>query len=46
MEHPFFLRIPRRDSMVMPVRHAVGAFSELIYGFLDGIEAMNDQIIA
>src|SRR5437899_688944 len=46
IEHPLLVRITRRDSMVMSVRPAVGLFSQLIYGFLDGIESMNDQVIA
>ena len=32
--------------MVMSVRHAAGPFPQLIYGFLDGIESMNDEVIA
>jgi hypothetical protein len=46
MEHPFLVGIARGDAMVVPVRHMAGAFAQLLYGFLDGIEAMNDQVIA
>src|SRR5262245_5576616 len=46
MEHPFLVGITGRDEMVMPVRHAAGALSQLIYGFRDGIEAMDDQVVA
>ena len=46
MEHPFLVGIARGDAMVVPVRRMAGAFAQLLYGFLDGIEAMNDQVIA
>src|SRR5262245_46379185 len=46
MEHPFLVGTPRRDAMVMPVRRAAGPFPQLIYGFFDGVESMNDEIIA
>src|SRR6266481_6709418 len=46
MEHPFLVGIAGGDAMVVPVRHMAGAFAQLLYGFLDGIEAMNDQVIA
>ena len=45
MEHPFLVGIARGDAMVVPVRHIAGAFAQLLYGFLDGIESMNDQVI-
>src|SRR5439155_8602614 len=46
MERPFVVGIARGDAMVVPVRRMAGAFAQLLYGFLDGIEAMNDQVIA
>src|SRR5262249_29621932 len=45
MEHSFLVGTTGRDEMVMSVRHAVGALSQLIYGFLDGIESMDDQVV-
>jgi hypothetical protein len=46
MEHPFLVGIARGDAMVVSVRRVAGASPQLIYGFLDGIESMHDQVIA
>ena len=46
MEHPFLVGIAGGDAMVMSVRRVAGAVPQLIYGFLDGIESMNDEVIA
>src|SRR5262249_52576958 len=46
VEHPLLVGIACRDAMVMSVRHAAGPFPQLIYGFLNGIESMHDQVIA
>src|SRR5262245_8814894 len=46
IEYPFFVRVARRDSMVMPVRRAARPFLQLINGLLGGIESMNDQVIS
>jgi hypothetical protein len=46
MEHPCLVGSTGRDEVEMLVRHALGALSQLIYGFLDGIESMDDQVAA
>ncbi len=46
IEYPFLVRVARRDSMVMPVRRAGGAFLQLIDDLLNGVESVNDQVIA
>src|SRR5262245_42748931 len=46
MEHPFLVGTTRRDAMVISVRHVAGAFPQLIYGFLDRVESVDDEVIA
>src|SRR5262249_58723876 len=46
MEHPFLVDTTRRDAMVMLVRHVAGAAPQLIDGFLDGVESVDDEVIA
>src|SRR6516162_6165200 len=46
MERPFLVGIARGDAMIVSVRHVAGAFAQLIDGFLDRVESMDDEAIA
>src|SRR5262249_35802058 len=46
MEHPFLVDTTRRDAMVMSVRPVAGGAPQLIDGFLDGVESVDDEVIA
>src|SRR5262249_22729653 len=46
MDHPFLVGIAGGDAVVVPFWQVPGAFGQLVYGFLDGIKSMHDQVIA